>query len=96
MAALNSAIFNPSEYLGYNMKKTILTNWTIIRFLRLLMGLAVIVQAVILKDTLLGAAGLLFSSMAVFNAGCCGTAGCANPAKKSSKSLKDTTYEELG
>lgn len=78
------------------MKQTILTNWTFLRVLRLLVGLAVIVQALIVSDPLLGAAGLLFSSMAVFNAGCCGTARCATPTKRSSsKSVNETTYEDV-
>ena len=78
------------------MKQIILTSWTFLRVLRLLIGLAVIVQALIVSDALLGAAGLLFSGMAVFNAGCCGTAGCATPTKRSSsKSVNETTYEEV-
>lgn len=77
------------------MKEIILSNWTIIRVIRLLLGLAVIVQAVVLKDTLLGVAGLLFSSMALFNRGCCGQAGCATTAKEPSKSNTETTYEEV-
>lgn len=64
------------------MKQTILTNWTFVRILRLLLGLSIIVQAMIVKDAFLGAAGLLFSSMAVFNVGCCGTGGCATIPKK--------------
>ena len=64
------------------MKETILENWTIIRFLRLLIGIGIIVQAVVLQDLLLGAAGLLFGGMAVFNAGCCGTAACAAPCQE--------------
>ena len=77
------------------MKETILQNWTIIRFLRLLIGIGIIVQAVVLQDILLGAAGLLFGGMAVFNAGCCGTAGCATPARKSARSKNETRYEEV-
>lgn len=78
------------------MKQIMLTNWTFLRVLRLLIGLAVIVQAVVLNDLLLGAAGLLFSGMAVFNASCCGTAGCATPTKRSSsRSVNETTYEEV-
>ena len=77
------------------MKQTILTNWTFVRILRLLLGLGIIVQAVIAKDAFLGVAGLLFSSMAVFNVGCCGTGGCATTPKKSSKTIHDTTYEEV-
>lgn len=77
------------------MKETILQNWTIIRFLRLLIGIGIIVQAVVLQDFLLGAAGLLFSGMALFNAGCCGTAACAAPARKSGKTINETSYEEV-
>lgn len=78
------------------MKQIILTNWTFLRVLRLLLGLAIIVQALIVSDLLLGTAGLLFSSMAVFNASCCGTAGCATTTKRSSsKSVNETTYEEV-
>ena len=77
------------------MKQTILTNWTFVRILRLLLGLGIIVQAVIVKDAFLGAAGLLFSSMSVFNVGCYGIGGCATTPKKSSKTIHDTTYEEV-
>ena len=77
------------------MKQIILYNRTFIRALRLLLGLSVIVQAVILKDTLLGVAGFLFSTLAVFNRGCYGPAGCAIPAKRPSKSSTETTYEEV-
>ena len=77
------------------MKQIILYNWAFIRVLRLLLGLAVIVQAVVLNDTLLGVAGLVFSSLAIFNRGCCGQAGCAIPSKAQSKSTTETTYEEV-
>jgi len=77
------------------MKDTILQNWTIVRFIRLLIGIGIIVQAVVLQDLLLGAAGLLFGGMALFNAGCCGTAACAAPARKPGKSINETSYEEV-
>jgi hypothetical protein len=77
------------------MKQSILSNWTFIRALRLLLGLAVVVQALVLKDTLLGVAGLLFSGLAILNRGCCGQAGCATPAGRSSRSNTDTTYDEV-
>ena len=77
------------------MIDTILQNWTIVRFIRLLIGIGIIVQAVVLQDLLLGAAGLLFGGMALFNAGCCGTAACAAAARKSGKSKNETSYEEV-
>jgi len=77
------------------MKQTILTNWTFFRFLRLIMGIAIVVQAVIAKDALFGLAGLLLTSMAVFNVACCGTGGCSTPSKKIAETKKDITYEEV-
>ena len=76
------------------MKESLFSNWSIIRFLRLGIGLAIIVQAFIAKDLLFGLAGLLFTGMAVFNAGCCGTSGCSVPVKKNT-AKKDVTYEEV-
>ena len=77
------------------MKQTILSNWTLIRFLRLGMGIAILVQAIIAKDVLFTFAGILFTAMPVFNVGCCGTAGCAAPPKKDQGTLKEITYEEV-
>lgn len=77
------------------MKETILSNWTLMRFLRLGMGIAILVQAVIAKDILFAFAGFIFTALPVFNMGCCGTAGCAAPLKKNQDSTKDISYEEV-
>ena len=65
------------------------------RFLRLGIGIAILVQAVIAKDVLFALLGLAFTAMPVFNIGCCGTAGCAVPPKKEPGTTKDITYEEV-
>ena len=77
------------------MKQTILSNWTLMRFLRLAMGIAILVQAVIAKDMLFAFAGIVFTAMPVFNIGCCGTAGCTAPPKKNQDTTKDIIYEEV-
>ena len=77
------------------MKQIILTNWTFMRFLRLGIGIAILVQAVIAKDILFAFAGILFTAMPVFNVGCCGTNRCYTPAKKTTDAKKDITYEEV-
>lgn len=77
------------------MKEVIFTNWTISRFLRLIIGVAILVQAFVSKDTLFGIAGLLFTSMAILNLGCCGTVGCSTPPKKKDENVKDISYEEV-
>ena len=46
------------------------------RFLRLGIGMAILVQAFIAKDFLFAFAGILFTAMPLFNVGCCGTNGC--------------------
>ncbi len=77
------------------MKQTILSNWTLMRLLRLGMGIAILVQAVITKDMLFAFAGIIFTVMPVFNIGCCGTAGCAAPPPKKQETAKEITYEEV-
>ena len=80
------------------MKQSILSNWSFFRILRLGIGIAISVQAVMARDVLFGIAGLLFTGMAFFNVGCCGMGGCSSPAinqKKSSETTKDISYEEV-
>jgi hypothetical protein len=77
------------------MKQTVFSNWSLMRFLRLAMGIAILVQAVIAKDMLFAFAGIIFTAMPVFNVGCCGTAGCAAPPKKDNDTTKEIIYEEV-
>ena len=80
------------------MKHSLLSNWNLFRFLRLGIGIAIIIKAVTVNDALFGIAGLLFTGMAVFNAGCCGMGGCNTlntPTKKIVETTKDITYEEV-
>ena len=59
------------------------------------LGIAILVQALIVKDILFAFAGVLFTAMPVFNIGCCGTAGCAAPPKKDQNISKEIIYEEV-
>ncbi|EOR93402.1 hypothetical protein ADIARSV_3481 [Arcticibacter svalbardensis MN12-7] len=77
------------------MKQTILTNWTFSRGFRLIIGIGIIVQAILSRDLAFSLVGLLFSSLAVFNVGCCGSGGCAVPTKNFTPSKKDSNYEEV-
>jgi hypothetical protein len=79
------------------MKQMVLSNWNLFRLLRLVIGVAIIVQAILVKDSMLGMAGLLFTGMAVFNIGCCGAAGCYTSAKagKTAETPEDISYEEV-
>jgi len=78
------------------MIQAILSNWNFMKFLRLGLGIFIIVQAVIAKDGTMGFLGTMFTLMPVFNIGCCGTGCCAiAPPKRTSETTKDITYEEL-
>lgn len=78
-----------------NLKQTILSNWNFMRFLRLGLGIAIIVQSIMTGSWTMGIFGFLFTAMPVLNIGCCGTAGCNTPVKKSSETIKDIRYEEV-
>jgi hypothetical protein len=79
------------------MKQVLFSNWTFIRFLRLVMGLVIIGQGMVSKDALFGIAGFLFTVMALFNTGCCGSGGCYTATTKtvSKKSAENIPYEEV-
>lgn len=77
------------------MKNTLLNNWTFFRAIRLIMGIAIIIQAFVTKDILFGLVGFVFSGMALFNTGCCGTNSCNTFNVKSNKKSKEITYEEV-
>ncbi len=78
------------------MKQNILSNWNFMRFIRLVLGVAIIVQSVLVKDWTMGILGVLFISMPVFNIGCCSVGGCAIPVnKKNTEAVKDISYEEV-
>jgi len=77
------------------MKEIIMSNWNWMRVIRLLAGIAILIQAVVNKDTVFGVAGVLFASMALFNTGCCGVGGCNTPIKNSNKSTEEISYEEV-
>lgn len=76
------------------MKYSILHNWNLFRFLRLALGIAIIVQGAMARDVLFVIAGALFTLLAIFNAGCCAGSTCYNVPKKDNDT-KEITYEEV-
>lgn len=73
------------------------SNWNFMRILRLLVGIIALWQAILMKDYLLGAAGILLMIMSAFNTGCCGVNGCRISASGSTpaESEKEITYETV-
>ena len=78
------------------MKQTIFYNWNFIRFIRLALGIFIIVQSIIAKDWPIGLLGIVFTAMPLCNIGCCRAGACSVPTKKSTENIKDVSYEEIG
>lgn len=76
------------------MMKAILNNWSVMRGLRLVIGVIIFVQSIIQKDITLGIIAGFLLVTAIANIGCCGSNGCAVNFK-SSKKEKEVEYEEL-
>lgn len=57
--------------------RVLVTDWTLMRVLRVLAGVALLVAAWIKRDTLVMAFGLLFLYQGLFNIRGCGMGGCA-------------------
>jgi hypothetical protein len=73
-------------------------NWSVMRALRLAMGIFILVQGWLVSDYLFAFAGGLFSILALLNVGCCSTAGCTTPTGKTNQTNQTnhkTSYEEV-
>lgn len=80
------------------MKKRILTNWTFTRVLYLIIGIAVIIQSIMIQQWLGIAFGGYFASMGLFAYGCaagnCFGGNCSTePEQKST--VQDVNLEEI-
>jgi hypothetical protein len=74
--------------------KAILQGWNFMRILRLGLGIAIIVQGIVAKETMTMVLGAIFGGMALANIGCCGTNGCAIN-NRSTTNTQTIDYEEL-
>jgi len=65
-----------------SVKQLLLTNWHAMRWIRLILGIALSIHAFVSHDVLSGMMGMFLLFQAILNAGCCGTGGCEVPMKK--------------
>ena len=59
------------------MMKQILTAWNFFRLFRLILGVAILVQGIVVHDLTSMVLGVFLGGMAVVNIGCCGAGGCS-------------------
>ena len=74
--------------------KAILQGWNIMRILRLGLGIAIIIQGIVAKETMTIVLGAIFGVLVLANIGCCGSNGCAVNSRPTNKT-KRIDYEEL-
>lgn len=63
------------------MTNTLFSNWSVIRIVRLVLGIVIIAQAIEIQNYWIILPGVIFTVMALFNAGC-GPSGCTLPSKR--------------
>lgn len=56
--------------------KTIVQGWNFMRLLRLVLGVAILVQGILAKDTVTIVLGVIIGGTAIAKIGCCGADGC--------------------
>ncbi len=78
------------------IKQTLFTGWHLMRWLRLILGVFIAIQAIENHDTLSGFIAAFFLYQAVTNTGCCGVNNCAVPTKANEKQeIEDVAFEEI-
>lgn len=79
-----------------SMKQTLLTQWNLMRVIRLSAGIFLTVQAVHMHDAIAGFIAVILLFQAFTNTGCCGVSGCAVPdSTKRSDAVQEVEYEEI-
>lgn len=69
--------------------------WNFTRVLRVSLGLAVMIAAIIQRDWMPGLFGLFFLYQGVYNVGCCGADGCEIPSGKPTVDGPQSTVKDV-
>lgn len=77
------------------MKALLFKNWNVMRILRLAMGVFIITQGIMANEWILTIMGGIFSLLAIFNMGCCGTSTCGRPIKIRKNQIEEVSFEEV-
>jgi hypothetical protein len=78
------------------IKQTLITQWNLMRVIRLGAGIFLAIQAVQMHDSIAGFISAILLFQAITNTGCCGASGCAVPAvTKNSDATQEVEYEEI-
>ncbi len=75
--------------------KNYLRNWSLMRAIRLALGIVITIQGIQAEQWLLAGFGGLFSLMPLLNIGRCGGSCCDTPTRKTNQKTENITYEEI-
>ncbi|PQJ12007.1 hypothetical protein CJD36_009465 [Flavipsychrobacter stenotrophus] len=82
-----------------SIKESLLTNWSLIRIVRLAIGIWMVGMGIQSKDWAVGLFGGFFLYQAVTNTGCCGSGACYTPPRgrkfNREEPTKEIEYEEV-
>lgn len=76
------------------MMKGITKGWNVVRLIRLVLGVAILVQGMIANNITSILVGAILGGMTVANVGCCGANGCSVNTTHHNKSSK-VKHEKL-
>ena len=77
-------------------KQQLLSNWSMMRMVKLVLSIIILIQSVQHHDLMFGFLGGIFLTQTLLNMGCCGVGGCAVPMKKNdSSTIQDVQFEEI-
>lgn len=78
------------------MKERVLNNWTVMRVLYIVIGVALIVQSITTKQWIGIVFGGYFAAMGLFALGCAGGSCYVEPAPQKTKvDIQDINFEEV-
>lgn len=77
------------------MWQTLFTNWHLMRWVRLGIGILVMYEAIVTLDMLVGTIAAFFLFQALSNTGCCGAQGCATPIRNHLDDSQEIYYKEI-
>jgi hypothetical protein len=78
------------------MKQTLFTGWHFMRWLRLVLGIIIAIQAIQMREAMSGFIAAFFLFQAIANVGCCGVTNCAVPvSNKRTEGIQDIVFSEV-
>ncbi len=78
------------------IKQTLFTNWNTMRWIRLGVGIFMVIQAIQFRDSLSAMIAIILLFQALTNTGCCGVTGCSTTLiNHHSDGKSEIEYEEV-